>query len=477
MEQVKVAPTHPPWHSVSAEVSFENLYTSATGLDQDEAIKRLAIHGPNRLPQAIRRNAFMRLLLQFHNILIYVLIASAMITGFLEHWIDTSVILAVVIANAIIGFVQEGKAEQAMDAIRHMLAPRAKVIREGQRITIDGEQLVPGDIVLLEAGDKVPADLRLFNAHSLAVQEAILTGESMPVDKHTVAVKKDSPLGDRYCMVFCGTLITSGQCKGVVVATGSSTEIGRISGLLSGVETLTTPLVTQMGVFAKWLTLLILIIAALLLVFGYFVGHHDFGEMFMAVVGLSVAAIPEGLPAVLTITLAIGVQAMARRNAIVRRLPAIETLGAVSVICSDKTGTLTRNEMMVASVFTHSYKFTVEGSGYEPKGALKLDDIHVSPGEHTVLEELARAATLCNDGALRKHEEVWMVEGDPMEGALLAFSGKMDVDVRQEQAIWTRTDAIPFDARNRFMATLNHDHEQHGWVFVKGAPEKLLTCV
>jgi magnesium-transporting ATPase (P-type) len=475
MEQVKVAPIQPPWHSESAEVSFENLHTSVTGLEQDEAIKRLATYGPNRLPQAIRRNAFTRLLLQFHNILIYVLIASAMITGLLEHWIDTSVILAVVIANAIIGFVQEGKAEQAMDAIRHMLAPRAKVIRGGHRATIEGEQLVPGDIVLLEAGDKVPADLRLFSAHSLAVQEAILTGESMPVDKQTVAVNKDSLLGDRNCMVFSGTLITSGQGKGVVVTTGSSTEIGLISGLLSEVETLTTPLVTQMGVFAKWLTLLILIIAALLLVFGYFVGHHDFGEMFMAVVGLSVAAIPEGLPAVLTITLAIGVQAMARRNAIVLRLPAIETLGAVSVICSDKTGTLTRNEMMVASVFTHSYKFTVEGCGYEPKGALKLDDIHVSPGEHTVLEELARAATLCNDGALRKHEEVWMVEGDPMEGALLAFSGKMDVDVRREQAIWTRTDAIPFDARNRFMATLNHDHEQHGWIFVKGAPEKLLT--
>jgi magnesium-transporting ATPase (P-type) len=475
MEQVKAAPIQRPWHSESAEVLFENLHTSVTGLEQDEAIKRLATYGPNRLPQTIRSNAFTRLLLQFHNILIYVLIASAMITGLLEHWIDTSVILAVVIANAIIGFVQEGKAEQAMDAIRHMLAPRAKVIRGGHRATIEGEQLVPGDIVLLEAGDKVPADLRLFSAHSLAVQEAILTGESMPVDKHTVAVNKDSLLGDRYCMVFSGTLITSGQGKGVVVTTGSSTEIGRISGLLSEVETLTTPLVTQMGVFARWLTLLILIIAALLLVFGYFVEHHDFQEMFMAVVGLSVAAIPEGLPAVLTITLAIGVQAMARRHAIVRRLPAIETLGAVSVICSDKTGTLTRNEMMVATVLTHSYKFTVEGSGYEPKGALKLDDIHVSPGEHSVLEELARAATLCNDGALRKHKEVWMVEGDPMEGALLAFSGKMDVDVRQEQAIWTRTDAIPFDAQNRFMASLNHDHEQHGWVFVKGAPEKLLT--
>ena len=475
MNQVKPDPAKATWHSVSAEVSLKNLQSSATGLDQDDAKTRLATHGANRLPQAARRNSFMRLLLQFHNILIYVLIGSAVITGFLEHWIDTSVILAVVIANAIIGFVQEGKAEQAMDAIRHMLAPKAKVIRGGQRLTIAGEQLVPGDIVLLEAGDKVPADLRLLSAHSVSVQEAILTGESVPVDKHTQPVTEDSPLGDRYCMAFSGTLIAKGQCKGVVVATGSGTEIGRISGLLSTVETLTTPLVTQMAVFAKWLTLLILIIATLLLAFGYFVGHHDFAELFMAVVGLSVAAIPEGLPAVLTITLAIGVQAMARRNVIVRRLPAIETLGAVSVICSDKTGTLTRNEMMVASVLTHRYLFKVQGIGYEPKGALKLDDTHVSPAEHTVLEELARAATLCNDGALREHENVWLVEGDPMEGALLAFSGKMDVDIRHEQAIWTRTDGIPFDARNRFMATLNHNHEGHAWVFVKGAPERLLT--
>lgn len=475
MNQVKSDPAKATWHSISANITLDNLQTSVTGLDQSEVKKRLATHGSNRLPQTARRNPFMRLLLQFHNILIYVLISSAMITALLEHWIDTCVILAVIIANAVIGFVQEGKAEQAMNAIRHMLAPKAKVIRGDQRITIDGEQLVPGDIVLLEAGDKVPADLRLLSAHSLSVQEAILTGESVPVEKDTQPVAKESSLGDRTCMAFSGTLVTSGQCKGVVVATGSGTEIGRISGLLSEVETLTTPLVTQMGVFAKWLTVLILIIAALLLVFGYFVGHHDFGEIFMAVVGLSVAAIPEGLPAVLTITLAIGVQAMARHNTIVRRLPAIETLGAVSVICSDKTGTLTRNEMMVASVLTHRYLFTVEGSGYDPKGALKLEDADVSPAEHTVLEELARAATLCNDGALRQHEGVWMVEGDPMEGALLALSGKMDVNIRHEQAVWTRTDAIPFDARNRFMATLNHDHERHAWVFVKGAPERILS--
>jgi magnesium-transporting ATPase (P-type) len=463
------------WHSQSVETSLKNLDVAINGLSPDEAQTRLAQYGSNRLPEAAKRSAFVRFLLQFHNILIYVLIGCAVVTAALDHWIDTGVIIAVVIANAIIGYIQEGKAEKAMDAIRHMLAPHANVIRGGERISIEGEQLVPGDIVLLEAGDKVPADLRLLTAHGMSVQEAILTGESVPVEKHIEPVAEDAPLGDRSCIAFSGTLVTSGQCKGMVVATGGQTEIGRISGLLSEVEMLTTPLVQQMGVFSKWLTILILIIAAILLAFGYFVEHYDFTEMFMAVVGLSVAAIPEGLPAVLTITLAIGVQAMAKRNAIVRRLPAIETLGSVSVICTDKTGTLTRNEMMVASVLTHQHLFALEGTGYEPKGLLTLHNAQVAPSEHAVLEELARAAALCNDAALREHEGVWHVEGDPMEGALLAFAGKMNVDGRKEQATWTRTDAIPFDAKHRFMATLNHDHERHAFVFVKGAPERILS--
>jgi magnesium-transporting ATPase (P-type) len=463
------------WHSLSIDSVLSKAQSSLSGLDHVAAKARLAKYGPNRLPETAKRSVLMRFLLQFHNILIYVLIGCAVVTAALDHWIDTGVIIAVVIANAIIGFIQEGKAEKAMDAIRHMLAPHANVIRGGERISIEGNQLVPGDIVLLEAGDKVPADLRLLIAHGMSVQEAILTGESVPVEKHIAPVAEDAPLGDRSCMAFSGTLVTSGQCKGVVVATGSQTEIGRISGLLSEVEMLTTPLVQQMGVFSKWLTILILLIAALLLAYGYFVQHQDFTELFMAVVGLSVAAIPEGLPAVLTITLAIGVQAMAKRNAIVRRLPAIETLGSVSVICTDKTGTLTRNEMMVASVLTYQHLFALEGTGYEPKGLLTLDNAQVTPSEHGVLQELARAAALCNDAALREHDGVWHVEGDPMEGALLAFAGKMHVDARKEQAAWTRTDAIPFDSKHRFMATLNHDHERHAFVFVKGAPERILT--
>lgn len=463
------------WHHISMEAVLAELGTRSAGLSQAEAQARLESHGPNRLPQAPRRSLLVRFLLQFHNILIYVLLGSALITGWLQHWADTAVILAVVIANAIIGFIQEGKAENAMDAIRQMLAPHAAVLRGNERHTVEGENLVPGDIVLLEAGDKVPADLRLLQTHGLQIQEAILTGESLPVEKRTQPVAADAALGDRSCMAFSGTLVTSGQCKGVVVATGKATEIGRISGMLSGVETLTTPLVRQMDVFAKWLTFLILLIAALMLVFGYFVEHFDFTTLFMAVVGLSVAAIPEGLPAVLTITLAIGVHAMARRNAIVRRLPAIETLGSVSVICTDKTGTLTRNEMMVACVLTSEQTFVIEGTGYEPVGAITLKGRAVTREAHPPLAELGRAAALCNDAALHEHDGVWTVEGDPMEGALLAFSGKAGIEDGEERRAWARTDTIAFDSRHRFMATLHHDHENHAFIHVKGAPEKIIS--
>lgn len=467
--------TNNNWHERAADTALHALKTTANGLSQTEAATRLETHGPNRLPEAAKRSALLRFLLHFHNILIYVLLGCAGITMMLDHIVDTLVIVAVVFANAGIGFFQEGKAEKAMDSIRRMLALRSSVVRDGNRRTIEGELLVPGDIVLLEAGDKVPADLRLLQAHGLQIQEAILTGESVPVDKHTQPVAANAALGDRVCMAFSGTLVTSGQGKGVVVGTGTETEIGRISSMLSKVEILTTPLVAQMNVFARWLTILILLIAVILLIFGYFVEHFEFNELFMAVVGLSVAAIPEGLPAVLTITLAVGVQAMARRNAIVRRLPAIETLGSVSVICTDKTGTLTRNEMMVASVVTHTHIFSIDGNGYEPNGAIKLNDSGVNERDHAVLEELGRAAALCNDASLHEREGVWTVEGDPMEGALLALSGKIGMDVRKELSEWTRTDAIPFDAKHRFMATLNHDHENHAFVTVKGAPEQLLS--
>lgn len=475
MQRETPPPEQKHWHAMPAEEVLAFHDSSPEGLTQGQVEQRLEQFGPNRLPRAEGSHVVLRFLRHFHNILIYVLLGSAVITGLLEHWLDTMVILAVVIANAIIGFIQEGKAEKAMDAIRHMLAPQAQVIRDRERLSVAGESLVPGDIVLLEAGDKVPADLRLLSAHGCSIQEAILTGESVPSEKSLHLTEQSSALGDRSNMAYSGTLIASGQATGVVVATGEQTEIGRISGLLSSVETLTTPLVSQMAVFASWLTFVILVAAGLLLAFGYYLGVHDFSEVFMAVVGLSVAAIPEGLPAVLSITLAIGVQAMAKRNAIVRRLPAIETLGAVSVICTDKTGTLTRNEMTVASVLTSRSLFSLDGLGYEPKGALKQDRSQVDPSQHAGIEELARAASLCNDAVLKVQDGVWRVEGDPMEGALLTFSGKMDFDARIEQQHWARTDAIPFDAKHRFMATLNHDHEGHACIFVKGAPERIMA--
>ena len=446
-------------HTRPAADCLADLKTRPEGLTASDAARRLAEYGPNRLPEGQTRRPLRRFFAQFNNVLIYVLIGAAIVTGALQHWIDTGVILAVVLANAVIGFLQEGKAETAMAAIRQMLAPRAAVLRDGRRVTVDGAALVPGDIVLLEAGDKVPADLRVIEARGLAAQEAILTGESVPVEKATAPVAADAALGDRRSMLWSGTLVTQGTARGVVTATGPATEIGRIGGLLAGVEQLTTPLVAQMDHFARWLSFLILLVAALLLGWGYFVGHMPFADLFMTVVAIAVSAIPEGLPAAMTITLAIGVQAMARRNAIVRRLPAIESIGSVSVICTDKTGTLTRNEMVVAAAETVEGRFAVSGDGYAPQGRI------TPPGD---LSALARASALCNDAALHDRNGVWTVEGDPMEGALLAFAGKVAVETSAR-----RLDAIPFDSRHRFMAVLTEGSGGR-MIHVKGAPERVL---
>jgi calcium-translocating P-type ATPase len=446
-------------HARPAADCLAALKSSPDGLTTSEAGQRLAEHGANRLPEVRARGPVLRFLMQFHNVLIYVLMGAAVVTGVLQHWVDTGVILAVVLANAVIGFVQEGKAEAAMAAIRNMLAPRAAVLRDGHRVTLDGADLVPGDIVLLEAGDKVPADLRVLEARGLAAQEAILTGESVPVEKGSRPVPAEAALGDRRSMLWSGTLVTQGTARGLVVATGAATEIGRIGGLLAGVEQLTTPLVAQMDHFARWLSFLILVCAALLLAYGYFVGHMPFADLFMVVVGVAVAAIPEGLPAVMTITLAIGVQAMARRNAIVRRLPAIEAIGSVSVICTDKTGTLTRNEMVVAAAETPDGTYSIAGEGYAPEGA-------ITPSGD--LGRLALAAALCNDAHLYQKDGIWTVEGDPMEGALLSFAGKVGGDHAAR-----RLDAIPFDSRHRFMAVLT-DGPQGRLTHVKGAPERVL---
>ncbi|MEL6258940.1 MAG: HAD-IC family P-type ATPase, partial [Pseudomonadota bacterium] len=356
-----------------------------------------------------------------------------------------------------------------MQAIQALLSPHAAVFRDGERRTIDAEQLVPGYIVFVEAGDRMPADLRLLDVSNLQVQEAVLTGESVPVDKSIEPARADAALGDRTSMGFSGTIATAGQATGVVVDIGETTQIGRISGLIADIDRLETPLLTQINVFAKWLTVLILIIGAALVAFGVFIRQADFSETFMSVVGLSVAAIPEGLPAVLTITMAIGVRAMADKNAIVRRLPAIETLGAVSVICTDKTGTLTRNEMMVASVYAAGAMFNVSGEGYAPIGELSLD-CSSDEKARADLRELAAAAALCNDASLVNEDGNWTVSGDPMEGALIALSRKiLDAEGEPDYPA-PRRGVLPFDARHRFMATQNATRDGLR-VYAKGAPE------
>lgn len=447
------------WHSLPADAVLRACTTAADGLSQAEAAARLAAQGPNRLPEAPTRSPIARFLAQLNNVLIYVLLGAAAVTAGLQHWVDTGVIVAVVLANALIGFLQEGKAEAALAAIRQILVTRSTVLREGRRIKVDGAELVQGDIVLLDTGDKVPADLRLIEANSLTAQEAILTGESVPTEKMIDPVSADAILGDRQSMLWSGTLVAGGTARGVVVATGAQTAIGRIGGLLAEVEPLATPFVVQMGRLARLLSFIILICSGFLLLYGHFLGRLEFPELFMAVVGLAVAAIPEGLPAVMTITLAIGVQAMARRHAIIRRLPAIEAIGSISVICTDKTGTLTCNEMVVTIAETPVGTFRISGEGYVPEGTI------TPPGD---LSRLAIAAALCNDATLHLKGQHWIVEGDPMEGALLTFAAKIEANI-----VGRRLSTIPFDSRHRFMAVLT-DSAAGRLIHVKGAPEQVL---
>jgi magnesium-transporting ATPase (P-type) len=415
------------------------------------------------------------LLLQFHNLLIYVLLAAAGVTALLAHWVDTSVIVGVVVINAIIGFIQEGKAEQAMEAIRRMLSPEATVLRGGKRIVVAAETLVPGDIVLLQSGDKVPADLRLLHTKNLRIEEAALTGESTAVEKNAAAVDAQAVLGDRYCMAYSSTLVVYGQGTGVVVATADTTEIGRISAMLEEVQTLTTPLLRQMETFGRWLTVAIMALAAFTFLFGWLVHNFGLGDMFLAAVSMAVAAIPEGLPAVMTITLALGVQRMAERSAIVRRLPAVEALGSVTTICTDKTGTLTKNEMTVQRVITAAQVFEVSGSGYAPHGGFAIDGKEADIAEHEHALDLLRAGLLCNDAALHERDGLWHIAGDPTEGALIPLALKAGLDAEFEHGALPRTDHIPFESEHRFMATLHHDHAGHAFIFVKGAVEQVLA--
>jgi magnesium-transporting ATPase (P-type) len=442
------------------------------GLDPAEASRRLQKYGPNRLPEGKKRGPFMRFVSQLNNVLVYVLLAAGFIKLMLNLWVDASIIFGVVILNALLGFVQEGKAEKALESIRNMLSAEARTLRGGEVRMIPAEELVPGDIVLLESGDRIPADLRLLDAKNLRTEEAALTGESVPADKNTDPVSHSATVGDRECMAFSGTMVVSGRATGVVVATGSETELGRINQLLAAVSALETPLLRQIKKFGYAITAVIAVVGALVFAYGKWVKGMDFVELFQAVVSIAVSVIPEGLPAIITITLAIGVQRMAQRNAIIRRLPAVETLGSVSRICSDKTGTLTLMEMMVVSAVTAESAYQITGDGYAPEGEVKKDG--KPAGKDPVLDLMGRVSMLCNDAELFEQDGAWKVEGDPTEGALYPFATKLGLDRQVEQAASPRIDAIPFESEHKFMATLHKSKDGKEFILVKGAPEVIL---
>jgi calcium-translocating P-type ATPase len=462
-----------PWHAISADEVSRRLATNAeSGLDAAEATARLHKYGPNRLPEGKKRGPLMRFISQFNNILVYVLLGAGFIKLMLNLWVDASIIFGVVFLNALLGFVQEGKAEKALDSIRNMLSAEARTVREGETRLISAEDLVPGDVVLLESGDKVPADIRLVDAKNLRTEEAALTGESVPAEKSTQVVAAGATVGDRENMAFSGTMVISGRATGIVVATGAGTELGRINQLLAGVSALETPLLRQIKKFGYVITAVVAIVGVMVFAYGKWVRGIAFVELFQAVVGIAVSMIPEGLPALITITLAIGVQRMAQRSAIIRRLPAVETLGSVSRICSDKTGTLTLMEMMVISAVSAESTYQITGNGYEPEGEVKKDGKTVQ--KDPVLALMGRVSMLCNDAELFQQEGAWKVEGDPTEGALYPFAAKLGMDREAERSASPRIDAIPFESEHKFMATLHKSGGGHDVLLVKGAPEVIL---
>ena len=459
------------WYARDTEVILETLETGVNrGLSHEEAAERLGTFGPNALPAPKKKSAFIRFFKHFNEIMMYVLFAAAAVTLALSHYADTIVIIAVIFINAAIGFFQENKAEQALENIKSLLSPRALVLRDGTRKDIDARELTVGDIVVLAPGDKVPADIRLLHASNLKIEESALTGEAVPSDKHTDPVDMETPLADRDNMAYSGTAVSAGTATGVVVAVGLETEIGRISQLLADVKPLTTPLIRQMDALSKSISATIVGIAVAVYLFGHFFREYFPMELLLSVIGLAIAAIPEGLPAILSIILAIGVQNMAKCKAIVRNLPSVETLGSVSVICSDKTGTLTKNEMTVRSLVICDTYYDVTGAGYDPEGAVLVAEEPVSTAENPLLRRLVECLRICNDASLSQNAEGhWTVQGDPTEGSLIALytkSGLTDVLPR-------RLAEIPFDSSYKFMATLVEGEEEN-IIYIKGAPDRLL---
>ena len=476
------APTESWHHLAAADVITRQGTDPAAGLSAAEADTRLRHHGPNQLTARRGQGPLVRLLLQFYQPLVSILLVAVVVTAILDEWIDAAVILGVVLVNAVVGFLQEGKALRAIEALGKTLVTEATVIRSGRKMRIDSTAIVPGDAVLLQSGDKVPADLRLVTCRDLQIAEAALTGESVPVDKALGELAVETPLADRKNMAYASTLVTFGQATGLVVATGDATEVGRISGLIASAEDIQTPLTRLIARFSSWLLMAIIVLASINFVIGVLRGQSTL-LMFKASVALAVSAIPEGLPAAVTIMLAIGVARMATRRAIIRKMPAVETLGSTTVICSDKTGTLTQNQMTVALLVAGGQTVAVTGSGYAAEGEVFAD----APGTGTPLSvddlrgrvamlECLRAGVLCNDSRLVGVGGERSVQGDPTEGALLVGAGKVGLVADALHEAFPRIDSIPFESELQYMATL-HDQglERPRLVYAKGSVEAILA--
>ncbi|CAI8871063.1 MULTISPECIES: cation-transporting P-type ATPase [Methylococcus] len=480
MKSVKVPTVSDPsrsanWHAMETVQALERLEADlAHGLTEQEAARRLERHGPNRLAPKKGKPVWLLFLSQFNQPLVYILLAAGAVTAALQEWVDSAVIFGVVAVNAVMGFLQETNALKAIDALARNLSVDATVIRSGTKRTVSATELVPGDIVALHSGDKVPADVRLMRARELQIDESALTGESVPVEKQTAALPADTVLADRANMAYSTTLVTYGSGLALVVETGDRTEIGRINQMIATARILETPLTQKISHFSKRLMWVILGFAAVTFLVGWQRGESAL-DMFMASVALVVGAIPEGLPAALTITLAIGVSRMAKRNAIIRKLPAVETLGSTTVICSDKTGTLTQNQMTVVAVYADGEHFEVTGSGYAPAGEFRQAGTVIDPRGHGALMECLRAGLLCNDARLIEGVEGWSVEGDPTEGALLVSARKAGLHELHAGESHPRLDTLPFESQHQFMATLHHDRAENArYVYLKGSAESIL---
>lgn len=447
------------------------LEATTEGLDSAGAQQRLERYGPNRIEEAAADPAWKRFLRHFDDILIYILLAAATLKAAMGEWIEFWVILTVAVINAVIGYLQEGRAEQALAGIRSMLSSDAQVLRDGEWTHVPAEELVPGDVVRVSAGAKVPADIRLIQASNLRVEEAALTGEAVPSSKGTDPVAIDAGIGDRSSMLFSSSLVAAGQGVGVVTATGAGAEIGRITTMLSEIDSFDTPLTRQIGAFGKKLSLVIAVMAVVMVAIGKLLHNLPADELISATIGFAVAAIPEGLPALVTITLALGVQQMARRNAIVRTLPAVETLGSVTRICSDKTGTLTTNEMTVRNVVTRVGEYAVDGLGYDPSGSITLEGLPVNLIDRADLSAVVTAMSVVNDAVVTQVDGRWTLVGEPTEGALRTLGLKVGFD----PSGYLRTAVLPFDSEHKYMATANTTPEGHQVILIKGAPDRILA--